>query len=200
MGCSIIIGNFQDYGQGIQNFSKNNTIYPFVSMLVDFCLQRGVYLAVFKSLTTFGSWFMKLLLSWEQSGYWPKKNGCMKGIQGNSSLVMHPCPSVFQAYGSLVLLSCPQLPSNPLVCLDRISLAKPTSYEAARQQKLRYGHLQPGALHWSPVFYISVTMIELGNVGNSCSPKDSSDFQAQKRVRHKGTQLSCANRSGIPQF
>lgn len=117
-------------------------------MLADVCLQRGVYLAVFKSLKAFGSWFMKLLLSWEQSGYWPKKSGCMKGIQGNSSLVMHPCPSVFQAYGlPLVLLSCPQLPSNPLVCLDRISLAKATSYEAARQQKLRYGHLQPGALH-----------------------------------------------------
>ena len=55
------------------------------------------------------------------------------------------------------------------------------------QQGLAYIPLQPGALHWSPVFCISV---ELGKVGNSCRPRDSSDFQAQKRVRHKGNQLN----------
>lgn len=61
-------------------------------------------------------WFMNLLLSWKQS--W-RKNGYMKGIPGSSSLVMHPCLSVFQTSGPLVLLGCPQLPSNLLVCLDK---------------------------------------------------------------------------------
>lgn len=131
---------------------------------------------------------MKFLLSWEQSGCWPKKNGCRKGVQGNSNLVMHPGPSVFQAYKSLVL-SCPQLSSNPFVCLDGISLAQPTIHKAAGQSELRYVQLQPDVLHWPPVFCISVTMIELRNVGNSCSPRDSSDFQAQKRVKHKSTQI-----------
>lgn len=113
----------------------------------------------------------------------------MKCVEDNSSLVMHPGPLSFQAYESLVLLSCPQLPSKLLVCLDGISLAQPTIHEAAGQPELRYVHLQLDALHWYPVFCIRVTMTEVGNVGNSCSPRDSSDFQAQKSMRHKALKL-----------
>lgn len=79
----------------------------------------------------------------------------MKGIQ---SLVTQPSPSVFQAYSSLVLSSCPQLPYNPLVCLGTISSSQPTSYEDAGQQGLSYIHLQPGAFHRSPAFCTSTTV------------------------------------------
>lgn len=72
LGCGIIIENFQDCAQGIQNLSKINVVYAFIFMLADVCLWMRFYLAMFKSLTVFGSWFVKILLSWEQSGYWPK--------------------------------------------------------------------------------------------------------------------------------
>jgi len=60
LGCDIIIENFQSCVQGIQNLSKNTTVYTFVFVLVDVFLQRGFYLAVSKSLTAFESYFMKL--------------------------------------------------------------------------------------------------------------------------------------------
>lgn len=82
LGRGIIIENFQGCGQGIQNLSKNNTGNIFVFMLANVCLWKEFYLAALKSLTAFGSWFMKLLPSWEQSGCWPKRNGCMKGYPG----------------------------------------------------------------------------------------------------------------------
>lgn len=81
LGCGIIIENFQGCAQEIKNLSKINSVYAFVFMLADVCLWMRFHLAVLKSLTAFWSWFMKILLSWEQSGYWPKWNGCMKGIQ-----------------------------------------------------------------------------------------------------------------------
>lgn len=97
---------------------------------------------MFKNLIAFGRWFMKLLLSWVHLvGGWVSSTQC------SSWLVMHSSPSVFQACGSLVLLSCPRLSTKLLECLDRSSLAQPTSYETG-QQELR--------LTFSPVHFIDL--------------------------------------------
>lgn len=61
-------------------------------------------------------WFMMLVFSWDQSGWWPKKYGCKKGDQGNKSLVMYPGHLIFQAYGSSQLSSASLQPLGMLGC------------------------------------------------------------------------------------
>lgn len=122
------IENLQGHAQGIQSLYKINSVYAFVLCLLMFVFGWDfIWLCskVLQSLEVGLSRFyspgisqatgQRRMVAWRVSTVW--------------SCSLAP-PSVFQAYSSLGLFSCPQLPYSPLLCLGRIPLSQSTSYGA----------------------------------------------------------------------